>query len=1268
MVYTIARQSESYHKTLVSANFFMQFSYPPSLPISSCLEQLKELISAHQIVIVAGETGSGKTTQLPKLCLELFHQSKGWIGCTQPRRIAATSVADRVAEELGADRPLVGSKIRFRDHTTPSTRIKFMTDGVLLAEIRNDPLLKRYRVIIVDEAHERNLNIDFLLGYLHTLTEKRKDLKIIITSATIDTQAFSEHFRQAPVATIEGRTHPVEIIYSPLPDDENEISYLEHCIDVTADICAHRPPGDVLLFLPTEKDIRSCTEILTGRVPSHRILPLFGRLQSRDQKLIFKAHRQPKIVVATNVAETSITVPGIRYVVDSGLARIGTYHPRSRTMRLPIDKISQASCNQRAGRSGRIGPGICVRLYSEDDYENREPFSIPEIQRSNLAEVILQMVALNLGDPHHFPFLDPPRRAAITEGFRTLGELGALSKEKRLTPYGKIMSSMPIDPVISRIIIEANVYDCLTEIVIIAAALAIQDPRIRPAEREHQADEAHRRFADPNSDFIALLNIWNGYHEIHRGFSWSGLKKFCQYNYLSFQRMREWLDLHDQLCRLIGRHKKFQFKSGPASYEAIHRSLLAGLFRQCGRKKKGSLYQGLGNRELKVFPGSYLHAKSGEWIIGGSFIETSQLFVLLAANIEAEWLEKSCSKFCSYSWSNVRYHKKSGRVMADETVALHGLIIASARLVNFPRRDKKNIPSARQVFIREALVEYQLSGRFSFFSKNLSLIRKWQENEHKLRKKDIVIDDDALFEFYDRRLPADVFDRSALISYIKRHGDNDLCMTEPDILLRLPGEKDLLDFPPHLPSPYQEIGLKYNFEPGSPDDGVTASVPEHLVETTPAELFDWLVPGLIVEKTTFLLKGLPKRTRKQLIPINDTVALLLDSLDLYRGNYLQKLSTAILNRYRITIRRQEWSQALPPHLIMHFEIVDSSGKVVMKGNDYSSLLKQIRSTPEDGPLTISPHDQSLIDKLRDKVFTTWDFAAYPKRISIHAPGGLVSGYLFCGIQAVPEKQGVMLNYFSSRDEAEHKSLEGVSYLIQMQFRTQFKELKKYCRIAFSGPSAVWLTIFSGGTAQTCESILTFIVKSFLADTPQSMLAQEVYESQVKQLGLINILSAGKQVIDKILSLLRQRKETSDLIVKYEKLAKQSRSFDHKLFDDLNYQLDTIIPADFLHHFTVTDLDSSGRYLKSLAIRCERAYNNPKKDLEKRRKLMGHQQNIERFSDIIDELSPECQAKLETYRRMLAELRISLFSPELKTIISVSEKKLTQAWKELSSGC
>ncbi len=1246
----------------------MHFFYPPSLPISSCLDELRGLIETHQVVVVAGETGSGKTTQLPKLCLELFQDSRGLIGCTQPRRIAATSVAARVGEELGGQRQLVGSKIRFHDRTGPETRIKFMTDGVLLAETRNDPLLKQYKVVIVDEAHERNLNIDFLLGYLHTLIKKRTDLKLVITSATIDTEAFSAHFGNAPVAQIEGRTYPVEIIYTPPPEDEDELSYLEHCIETTAEICTSSPPGDILVFLPTEKDIRSCCEILKGRVQSHHVLPLFGRLQARDQQQIFKAHNKPKIVVATNVAETSVTVPGIRYVVDAGLARIGSYQPRSRTMRLPIDRISQASCNQRSGRSGRTGPGMCYRLYSEDDFKNRAPFTVPEIQRSNLAEVILQMVSLNLGAPHDFPFLDPPRRAAINEGFRTLRELGAINSHNRLSGYGRIMSRLPIDPVISRIIIEAATFDCLSEILIIAAALAIQDPRIRPAEMENLADAAHQKFSDPGSDFMALLNIWNKYHETNRSFSWSGLKKFCQTNYLSFQRMREWLDLHEQLQRLIGKNKKFRINTTPASYEAIHRSLLAGLFRQCARKKKGTVYQGLGNRELKIFPGSYLFGKSGDWIIGGSFIETSQLFVLSAATIEAEWLEKSAEAFCSYSWSNIRYQKKTGRIMADETVSLHGLVIVTGRLVNYPLRDKKNIPAAREIFIRKALVDNQLSGRFDFLSKNMTLLRKWQENEHKLRKRDIVIDDDTIYTFYDRRLPPEVYDRSTLIRSIKRSSDSELQMSEADILLRVPGEKDLLDFPPVLPETDGAIKLSYNFEPGTENDGVTALVPEDLIETIDPDLFDWLVPGMIVDKTTYLVKGLPKRLRKQLIPVTDTVALILDSLEMYRGNYLQNLSTAIFKRYRINIRRADWPGDLPPHLLMHYQVIDSSGKVLMKSNDFLSLLNNTRTTPDNSSRIIRPEHQTLIDDLQIKLFTDWDFNDYPERIPVYLPGGHIGGYLICGIQAVPDRQAVRLRYFSTKDEAVSIGYAGLCFLLRLQFRSPFKELAKYCRISFSGPSAVWLSSVIGGAAQTRESILNFIVKTLVGEISTPMVTPEVYQLLLSELRHINIYSQGRQIIDKVLSLLRQRKDVADVIAKYERLSKKSGSLDTELFSDLKNQLELIMPTDFLASFSLDDMEDGGRYLKSLAIRCERSYNNPQKDYDKRRKLVPHQENLERFRKNVVDLSPECRTKFSTYRKMLSELRVSLFSPEIKTSMSVSEKKVAQAWKDFAAGC
>ncbi len=1251
------------------------FFYPPSLPITAYLSELRELIAQNQVVVIAGETGSGKTTQLPKVCLELFFKSGGLIGCTQPRRIAATSVADRVAEELGASGSLVGSKIRFYDRTSPDTRIKFMTDGVLLAETRNDPRLSKYAVIIVDEAHERNLNIDFLLGYLHKLADKRPDLKLLITSATIDTDAFSRHFDNCPVLTIEGRNYPVEIIYSPADEEQEEFSYLEHLIEVTEKVCSTKPPGDILVFLPTEKDIRTCCEILSGRIPTHLILPLFGRLQAQDQKKIFRQHHRAKIVVATNVAETSVTVPGIRYVIDSGLARIGTYHTRSRTMRLPITRVSQASCDQRAGRSGRIGPGTCYRLFSKDDYNDRPPYTIPEIQRSNLAEVILQMVALNLGSPYDFNFLDPPQKSAIRDGFKTLQELGAITSEKTLSDYGRTMSRLPIDPVISRIIIEAGNNECLTEIVIIAAALAIQDPRTRPADKEQAADQAHSRFAAPQSDFLALLNIWNGYHESAGRFSWSSLKKYCTANYLSFQRMREWLDLHEQLSRLIRKRKLFSFNRSAASYEAIHRSLLVGLFRHSARKKQGSLYQGLGNRELRIFPGSYLHRTRAVWIFAGSFIETSQLFALSVAAIEPEWLEQCARPFCAYSWGNVRYQKKSGQVVADETVSLQGLIIISGRRVNFPKQHKKNIPVAREVFIQQALVEQQLSGRFDFYRDNLELLASWQASEDKLRRRGIVIDEAGVFAYYDERLPPQVCDRTSLTKYLKRAGDSALRMTQEDILLQEPADKELIDFPPFLAETAERVALRYSFEPGSPHDGVTALIPENMVETIDPDLFDWLVPGLLVEKTTLLCKGLPKKLRKRIIPLSHSVARVLDSLDHYKGNYFLQLSSALFTLFKVQVHPNDWPRDLPLHLRMHYQIVDASGKVLMEGDDFSQLLTSLKSSPAEGqPPALAQPDQILVEQLQKRLFTQWDFDNFPKRLPVYLENGRIGGYLYAALEPVPDQQAVKLSYFSSKGEAERIGHSGLCYLIRLYFNAEFKQLARHCRISLSGPSTVWLHALLGNKAQTCEAILDYVLSCLVGapadqSSPAAALIDAVqFKTLLEKISRDNLYRQGTFIIDRILELLRLRSEVHELIRKYETLARQSPGSDRELFKDLHGHLDWCLPADFLKRFGPDDLDDRKRYLRSLAVRCERAYPNPAKDLDKRNRIAGHLDNIRQRAAQAEEMNEPCRSMFVNYCRLVDELRVSLFSPEIKTAIPVSEKKAAQAWKTFTQSC
>lgn len=1247
----------------------MDFRYPQDLSISSYVSEIGDLIKDNQVVIIAGETGSGKTTQIPKICLQTFPELHGIIGCTQPRRIAATSVSARVKEELGDQQSLVSYKIRFQDKTRDDTRIKFMTDGVLLAETRHDPLLRKYGVIIIDEAHERSLNIDFLLGYLHTLIAKRNELKLIITSATIDTATFSKHFQNAPILSVSGRTYPVDLIYAPPDNSVEELNYLEHCVDVIAEICDHQPPGDILVFLPTERDITNCSEILQGRLPNHITLKLFGRLQQSDQQRIFKNYHKPKIVLATNVAETSLTVPGIRYVVDTGLARISTYNPRFRTTTLPVTRISQASCNQRSGRCGRVGPGICFRLFSEEDFLSRPEYTIPEIHRVNLAEVILQMVALKLGDPFDFPFLTPPQPAAIHDGYRMLQELGAITKAKDLTKYGKMMSRLPIDPVISRIIIEADKNNCVRDIAIIASVLAIQDPRVRPADKEQLADEAHKTFAHPQSDFLVLLNIWDSFHSMAKGFSWSRLKRFCARNFLSFQRMREWIDLHEQLTRILNREKQIHFAHNESSYDAIHQSLLSGFFRQCARRKKGSVYQDSSNREIMIFPGSQQFTKSGDWIVAGSFIETSRLFAHTVATIEPEWIEQCAKPFCSYSWSNIRWEKKSGRVVADETVSLHGLVILAGRTVNFPRRHKKNISAARTVFIQKALLEGSVNESFAFLKQNRNLIKKWQSAEHKLRKKNIVIEESTIFDFYDSKLPSVVYDLSTLKGYLKKAENDLLVMAEKDILLRTPANKELADYPTSLIYGSTTITLSYRFEPGNESDGVTAHIPEYIVDTLKADYFEWLVPGLLVEKTTFLVKGLPKKIRKHLIPINTTVERILDSLVLYRGNYYKSLSETLFKMYKITIHASDWPKTVPAHLQMRFIVKDSSGRELISSRDFSKLQKEFVSSPrKEAHYKIRKKEQDLIDHYKNRIFTDWDFTDIPKHIPVYGDKNDIVGYLYPALRVHPQKNGVTVSFEKTQKVARRINRAGTHHLLLLQFKEQYKRLKKYCGVTLSGPSTVWLTSLLGKRETVSELLLGLIIGEVFESDREPIIDKKRYDQIVTQVAHQGLFKRGQIIIDKIMAILRLRKDLYATINRYAQLSDKSGNKNQVLFSELHNQLNEIIPGNFLEKYTINDLDSIPRYLKSLAIRTERAYANPHKDQQKQAKILPHQENLKMLKKLVGDASDDCRERFKNYEHAVAEYRISLFSPEIKTATGVSEKKITHLWQDIRRSC
>ena len=1254
----------------------MKLNYPAELPIVSYREQFLELLPIHQVIIVSGETGSGKTTQLPKFCLEHFHAESLHIGCTQPRRIAATSVSSRVAVELGPLKNLVGYKIRFNDKTTKDTRIKFMTDGVLLAETRKDPLLRKYGVIIIDEAHERSLNIDFLLGYLKNLLPKRPDLKLIITSATIDTKIFSKHFNNAPILEVEGRSYPVEVRYDNIdssnePNAKDDISYVEHCVQVIKELHKFEIPEDTLIFLPTEKDIRECCDLLSGQLPDTLILPMFGRLAAADQKRIFKPSHLTKIIVATNVAETSITVPGIRYVVDSGLARISQYNVRARTTSLPITRVSKANADQRKGRCGRIGPGICIRLYSEEDYLDRDQYMLPEIKRSNLADVILQMISMDLGSPIDFPFIEPPHPGAIRDGYNLLKELGALKPNNQLNKVGQLMARLPIDPPISRILIAARDNNCVKEIKIIAPALAIQDPRVRPADKEHLADTAHKKFAHKHSDFLSLLNIWNLFHDGNdKGFSWGKLKKFCKSNYLSFQRMREWLDLHEQLSRILEREKGFTDNKEPASYPALHQSLCTGFLRNIGLKKEKEkkLYHGAGGKEFMVFPGSHQFHNSGKWLIGATFLETNRLYALTVANVEVEWLINSSNHLSRRSWSNPRWQKKSGQVVADERITLFGLILSADKVVNFGRTGQQNEEEAREIFIQQALLENEIHGNYSFLKHNLTILKKWQDTEERLRKRDLLVDDTTLLLFYKNRLPQSVYDRFTLNRFLSGKDDQSfLNMTEEDILSRKPEDRELQDFPKYLHIGSYKLRLTYNLSPGEEDDGVTARIPMDIVENFSEPSFEWLVPGLIREKVTFLLKGLPKRLRKHLIPIGNTVDLLLDDSVHYKGSLYHALELGIFKMCRLKVGRSDWPENLPPHLTMRYLLYDASGRTVATGRVLHKLSQNIISGPQS-KITPDKKVVSKVTKWENRLFQGWDFEGLERRIPLFTNGNEIAGYLYPVLHVEKNRGGVTISFESDLKKASKLNIIGSLYLYQLHFKDHFKGLKKYCHTALSAPSSQWLISKFGNRTKANDSLVLFIMRSLFTEKLTTIPEKNIYEAEVKKVQQIGLYRKGQEICDEMFLILRKRKEVSDHIKHYAGLARKSNSYNDTLYKEYNVLLENILSADFLATKSVAELKGCARYFQALIIRIERAHANPAKDKTKAGQLDTYINRQKQIPDDLTGLPLECREAIKLYSLMVAEFRVAVFAPELKGGMQVSAKKLKLQWQNVQSIC
>ncbi len=1249
----------------------MIIRYPENLPICQYRTQFLELIEKSRVIIVEGETGSGKTTQLPKFCLEYLADKPGKIGCTQPRRIAASTVCFRVQEELEDDGTLVGYKIRFHDKSRKSNRIKFMTDGVLLAETKNDPFLNEYDIIIIDEAHERSLNIDFLLGYLKNLLEKRRDLKIIITSATIDTKSFSKHFSNAPVISVEGKTYPVTVRYNPYDEQEENSSYLDHCIQSVIDFSRSLPPGDMLVFLPTEKDIRQCCDVLEAEIKDTLILPLFGRLQQKDQQAVFKNYGRAKIVVATNVAETSVTVPGIRYVVDSGLARISQYNVRAKTTSLPITRISRASCDQRKGRCGRVGPGVCLRLYSEEDYADRDQYTLPEIKRANLANVLLQMSSLGLGSPLDFPFVEPPLPRAVRDGERLLSELGAITPNGQLTKYGRIMAELPIDPCISRIVIEANQQNCLKEIQIIASALAIQDPRVRPADKEQQANDAHRVFHHPQSDFLTLLNIWKALHtELGNSFSWSGLKKFCKGKYLSFQRMREWLDLHEQLSRLLEQRENFHINEEDASYEAIHIALTAGYLRNIAKKKEKQLYQAPQNLELMIFPGSHLFKTAGEWIIAATFLETSRLFALTVANIDPAWLELTGSHLCKYNYSEARWNKKNGQVVANERVSLFGLVIVQSRPVSYGRLNSQR-EEARHIFIRDALLTGEVFGKYPFLEHNIDLVQQYQDAEHKVRANDIVVEELQLIDFYNRKLPFEVYNRPTLNKWLSKNNkaQSHLQMKPADILSRELKGSELVNFPDTLSVGSIDLKLSYKFTPGQDDDGMTVLVPVSLAHDLQTDVFEWLVPGLLPEKVHLLLKGLPKSIRKKLVPLNNTVDLLLDDMDVGKGSLFSQLENLIVKHFKLLIARSDWSVNLPSHLIPRYALVNDQGKIIKSGRELGMLLQNLeKAKPAKTELVADKVDQKAFQANNNRLVKSWDFQDLPGEIVLYNKANQASSILYPYLEPAPNSGGVLIQFTDKKQQALNLNIAGLACLYRLQFAEQYKAFKKYCTTSLTGPST--FRFFKGYKQKTdlMDALIQFILVDIFGCADGAIPSKQVFDKTIETVRKNNFYQTCQQILDSLLQQIRLYQQCLGDLNKFASRNRQTNSFNEGIYQRLAETLELFLPSDFLSSCTLRRVLYSDRLLQSLAVRIDRTNANPLKEDQKFDQYKPYLHQLEMLRKKESELSDEAKRKLAEFEELVLEYHISLFTPELKTRVKVSPKILKNHHQELIRIC
>lgn len=1225
--------------------------FPPALPVSEKAGEIADAIKHHQVVIIAGETGSGKTTQIPKICLSLGRGISGIIGHTQPRRLAARSVCARIAEELN-DTNAVGYKIRFNETVSENSYIKLMTDGILLAEIQKDRMLWQYDTIIIDEAHERSLNIDFILGYLKQLLPKRKDLKVIITSATIDPQRFSTHFSNAPIIEVSGRTYPVEVRYRPVQDVEmdEERDQLQAIIDAVDEL-SRESMGDILVFMNGEREIRDTADALQKcKLRNTEILPLYARLASSEQNRIFQPGGARRIILSTNVAETSLTVPGIKFVIDPGTARISRYSYRTKVQRLPIEKISQASANQRKGRCGRVSDGICIRLYDEDDFLNRPEFTDPEILRTNLASVILQMLSLGLGEIAAFPFVEPPDSRNINDGLRLLEELQAIKtntgKQRKLTltDIGRQLSAFPIDPRLARMLMAGKEHNALQEMLVLCAALSIQDPRERPHDAQQKSDISHQRFADERSDFVAFLNLWEYVETQQKALTKSQFRKLCRQEYLAYMRVREWQDVHLQL-RQICHDKKWRTTHEPADYTAIHKAIISGFLTQTGMAEEKHQYLGTRNTRYHIFPGSGLFSKQPKWMVSAELVETSKLYARINAKIEPEWIEPLCQHLVKRSWSEPTWSKKRGQAQALERQSLFGLPIVVNRKVDYGNIDPA---ISQQLLISEGLVQQQINGSYRFLQHNQTVIERIQTLENKSRRRDILVDEMVLVEKYQERLPRTVVSQADLTKWIKHSKENDksLWFSDADLMTYDPNHLDQQLYPDVWIQDNITLPIKYHFEPSGDVDGAAIIIPIALLNQVNGDGFDWGIPGFRHELITALIRSLPKVYRRNYVPAPDYAEAALQRLDPDDTvPMLTQLETALFRMTGNKLPEKSWDLTqIPKHLRINFVVVDEKKKTIASGDSVALLKQKLQGKITQALTSVAS------DNIEQQGLTEWTFGQLPTHYTKRQGGYDIRAFP----ALVDDKSSVAIKLFDNELDAQAASRAGIRRLVLLNIPSPVKYLQE----SLPNKSKLGLYFNPFGTV---KDIINDCIHAG-CDQLIQQFGQPVSEADFTQCRE----KVREEIGDRVLQIAIEVEKVLNLAYQINKVIKKKADFSTvHAYADLKQQLSRLVFKGFVTQHGVSKIADIQRYLAAGLKRLEKLAVDPNKDrlhmIELDKVDAAFTKAEQQFA-----LQREKQVELAELRWMQEELRVSFFAQTIGTKYPISAKRIYQQIKSIEA--